>query len=525
MTKYPENILLSVWRIASEHADIGSSTSAIASLLIEKLPAEQFLVCEINSSQNHLEIITEGLPGRKRTLTGSKIDCSKNEIQKLQKWHTQGNILICNTHTPPLPKAFMETITRKNTTCDIMAGPIGGPDNLNGILIFTSKPNCRFDANHQAFFKTLLEPFSVVLQNDRRLRELSTFRKAAEADKQSLLAKLGRDRLTDEIVGVDSGLHEVMERIKLVARSNAPVLIFGETGSGKELIARVIHTRSQRANGAFIRVNCGAIPPELIDSQLFGHERGAFTGAVKHHKGWFERADGGTLLLDEIAELPPAAQVRLLRILQDGWLERVGGHEPIRVDVRIIAATHRDLAAMVADGKFREDLWYRIAVFPIVLPPLRQRRKDIPELACHFAKRAAIRFGLTPVMPAKEALSLLSSYDWPGNVRELASVMDRAAILGNGVSLEIAKALGVTPQVSGAGAQYGRSDSKSSNVPVPLEEAIRRHIETALTITGGQVEGARGAASLLKINPNTLRAKMRKMGINRRKFKNTDPAA
>ena len=190
-----------------------------------------------------------------------------------------------------------------------------------------------------------------------------------------------------------------MERVELVSKSDVPVLIFGETGSGKEVVARAIHNRSPRAKRPFIRVNCGAIPHELIDSQLFGHEKGAFTGATETRQGWFERADGGTLLLDELGELPLAAQVRLLRILQDGWLDRVGGQRPISVDVRIVAATHRDLPAMVAAGQFREDLWYRLAVFPIVLPPLRERREDIPELARHFAQRAATRFGLYPAEP------------------------------------------------------------------------------------------------------------------------------
>jgi transcriptional regulator with GAF, ATPase, and Fis domain len=186
----------------------------------------------------------------------------------------------------------------------------------------------------------LLEPFSVALENDRRLRETEALREAAEADKRSLLTRLGRRQLTDQIVGAEAGLGAVMERVELVARSDAPVLIFGETGTGKELIARAIHGRSNRSAGPFHRVNCGAIPPELIDSQLFGHEQGAFTGAVELRRGGFERADGGTLFLDEIGELPLAAQVRLLRILQDGQLERVGGQKAIHLDVRIVAATH-----------------------------------------------------------------------------------------------------------------------------------------------------------------------------------------
>jgi transcriptional regulator with GAF, ATPase, and Fis domain len=354
---------------------------------------------------------------------------------------------------------------------------------------------------------------------------MAAMRAAAEADKQSLLKRLGRKELTDIVIGENSGLQHVIERVRLVARSDAPVLILGETGTGKEVIARMIHSQSERASGPFLRVNCGAIPPDLIDSQLFGHERGAFTGAVESRQGWFERADGGTLLLDEAGELPLAAQVRLLRILQDGWLERVGGHEPLHVNVRMIAATHRDLAAMVADGQFREDLWYRIAVFPIRLPPLRERAEDIPELARHFAERAATRFVLpsAPLTPAD--IQLLASYAWPGNIRELAAVIDRAAILGNGKRLEVAQALGATatpPAAPQAPPSLGTPQRPAELLS--LDEAMRRHIESVLVITCGRIEGRRGTAALLKINPHTLRARMRKLGIDWAKYRTEDNA-
>ena len=413
------------------------------------------------------------------------------------------------------------------TEGDVLVGPLSVRGECSGVLVLVAAPQRAFNVRHLALMRVLLDPFSVALDNDRRLREMAALREAAEADKRSLLTRLGRNKLVDTIVGAGSGLRAVMERVELVARSDVPVLVFGETGSGKELLARAIHTRSSRSAGPVIRVNCGAIPPELIDSELFGHEKGAFTGAVERRKGWFERADGGTLLLDEIAELPPAAQVRLLRILQDGWLERVGGQQSVHVDVRIVAATHRDLAAMVADGRFREDLWYRIAVFPVVLPPLRERCDDIPELARHFAERAATRFGLPLAMPSPEEIGLLTSYPWPGNVRELAAVIDRAAILGDGKRLEVAKALGVTAGPTGSPTRDDKQQSArlpSSPEIVPLDTAMRQHIEATLAVTKGRIEGPYGAAVLLKINPHTLRARMRRLGIDWKRFRGTSPS-
>ena len=235
-------------------------------------------------------------------------------------------------------------------------------------------------------------------------------------------------------------------------------------------------------------MNCGAIPAGLIDSELFGHERGSFTGAAQQRKGWFERADGGTLFLDEIGELPLAAQVRLLRILQDGSFERVGGTRPLHADVRIVAATHRDLHAMVSEGTFREDLWYRLAVFVIHLPPLRERPEDIAALATHFALRAATRFGLPALVPTRDDVSLLAGYAWPGNIRELGAVMDRAVLLGQGRALEVAKALG--PAGAGAAPAAPResvvarpADAEPVAASAALDAAMARHIESALART------------------------------------------
>ncbi len=298
-----------------------------------------------------------------------------------------------------------------------------------------------------------------------------------------------------------------------VAPTDVPVLILGETGSGKELLARAVHERSPRRAGPLVRVNCGAIAPDLMDSELFGHERGAFTGAIAERRGWFERAHGGTLFLDEIGDLPPAAQVRLLRVLQEGEFERVGGHELLRADVRLVAATHGDLRRMVELGQFRQDLWYRISVFPVQLPPLRERKGDLPELATHLVATTCARHGVPQLRLTEADLQLLNRHDWPGNVRELAAVIERAALLGRGQRLELVAALALNaPLVAPAAGEIVQTAEPQPHST--LVEAQRRHIEGALRQARGRIEGAGGAAERLAVNPHTLRARMRKMGLN-----------
>ena len=324
---------------------------------------------------------------------------------------------------------------------------------------------------------------------------------------------------SEPLIGARSGLSGVIDRVEMVSRSDAPVLLFGETGTGKEVVARLIHQQSGYRHGPFRRVNCGAIAPELIDSELFGHEKGAFTGATTQRQGWFEQADGGTLFLDEVGELAPAAQVRLLRVVQDGEVVRVGGERPIRVNVRLVAATHRDLPEMVEARAFRDDLYYRLAVFPIVIPPLRDRPEDIRPFAEYFARRASDRFGVRPVDVSDEDVRLLTDYRWPGNVREMAAVIDRAVLLGQGRTLDVAAALGrgLSPRVAAAPAAGGAPAGGPSFLS--LDEAMRLHVEAALSHAGGRIEGPQGAARLLRINPHTLRARMRKLGIDWAKYR------
>lgn len=314
----------------------------------------------------------------------------------------------------------------------------------------------------------------------------------------------------EEIVGSSEALREILAQISQVAATDSTVLIQGETGTGKELIARAIHNRSKRANRAFIRANCAAIPPSLIASELFGHEKGAFTGASHRRLGRFESADGGTIFLDEVGELPQETQISLLRVLQEREFERVGGNRSIHVDVRVLAATNRDLSAAVDEGSFRKDLFYRLNVFPIQVPPLRDRGDDVPLLVEYFVDRYAKKAGKHIRRIEKRTLQLLQSYNWPGNVRELQNVIERAVIVCDGDTFRVdASWLTRTAPISKSRRPFAAN----------LAEREKAMIENALRETKGVISGPAGAAVKLGLPRQTLESKIRKLGINRYRFK------
>jgi PAS domain S-box-containing protein len=307
----------------------------------------------------------------------------------------------------------------------------------------------------------------------------------------------------DEIVGHSPALTAVLDHVRVVGPTDATVLITGETGTGKELIARAIHSASRRRDKPLIKMNCAALPTGLVESELFGHEKGAFTGAIARHVGRFELADGGTIFLDEVGELPLETQAKLLRVLQEGEIDRIGGKQGVKVNVRVIAATNRDLAQSVRDKTFREDLFYRLNVFPIPLPALRERVEDIPLLATYFADRFAGRLGKTIHGIQADTMERLKRYSWPGNIRELENIIERAVILATGAEIAVSPEMlpAITlPPTSSAG---------------NLESVERDHIVAMLEQARWVIEGTKGAAQLLGLHPNTLRSRMKKLGISR----------
>ena len=339
---------------------------------------------------------------------------------------------------------------------------------------------------------------------EKAYREIAALKDQLEAENTYYREKIQAVEGSGELLGQSDPMKYLHFRIRQVAPSDTTVVILGETGTGKELVAEAIHSLGPRKDRPLVKVNCAALPPSLAESELFGHEKGAFTGSTAQRKGRFELADGGTLFLDEVGELPPELQAKLLRVLQDGTFERVGGHRTLKVDVRVIAATNRNLARDVAAGRFREDLWYRLNVFPISVPPLRQRKEDIPTLARAFVDRACQRLGKPFFEIPRAVIDALQGRDWPGNVRELQNLMEQSVLVSEGPTLRL-------PEQG----PFEVPGSPTLSALRSLEEVERRHILEVLESAGWKLEGADGAAALLGLKPSTLRSRMQKLDIRR----------
>lgn len=358
------------------------------------------------------------------------------------------------------------------------------------------------DPGHLEFLQLVATQIAYAVDHVKAYEQIDRLRHQLARENEYLVEELKLTHNFGAMIGISAAFRKGMAQAEAVGPTSTTVLITGETGTGKELMARAIHELSARRDKPFIRVNCAALPMGLVESELFGHERGAFTGADQRRPGRFELANGGTLFLDEIGEMPLEAQAKLLRVLEDGMVDRVGGTRPVPVDVRVIAATNSDLVAAVSEGQFRSDLYYRLHVFPILLSPLRERREDIPLLARHFLEAYRVKLKRPALELSAESMDRLTGYGWPGNVRELQNVIERAVILARSPVIEIEPQFLITPTSPA---------EPSSN----LTDMERRHIVRVLESTHWRIYGPQGAAAQLGMNPSTLRSRMKKLGVSR----------
>jgi formate hydrogenlyase transcriptional activator len=400
--------------------------------------------------------------------------------------------------------------------------PLSRPTGPLGVFVLGSTRKNAFHTEDLTLLKEVAAQFAVSLENHRTTTEIDALKQRLADERKFLESNVGPEGPFAEIVGDSPALKRVLDQVSTVAPSNATVLILGETGTGKELVARAIHRLSRRKDGPFIKVNCAAIPTGLLESELFGHERGAFTGAVSQKIGRMELANGGTLFLDEIGEIPLDLQPKLLRVLQDQEFERLGSNRTIKVDLRLVAATNRDLAKGMALHEFRSDLFYRLSVFPIRVPPLSERREDLPLLIRFFVRKFALRMDRNIETIPKETMKVLTEWSWPGNVRELENLMERSVILSDGnvlhVPLSEMQGESHTPGQPEQSPDRSSSHSPGRGQDNSLDNAEREHILRVLRETHGVLSGPDGAARRLGLKRTTLQSKMQRLKITRKDY-------
>jgi formate hydrogenlyase transcriptional activator len=385
-----------------------------------------------------------------------------------------------------------------------VSAPMAIKGKIIGTLNIGSRVPGQYGAEDASLLAAIAEQVALAIENLLAYEEIAALKARLEEEKVYLQEEVRTEAAFGDVIGESPAVLDVLASVRHVAKTDSTVLVTGETGTGKELIVRAIHDLSRRKDKLLVKVNCAALPAGVIESELFGHERGAFTGALTRKVGRFELANRGTLFLDEVGDLPLELQAKLLRVLQDGEFERVGGTQTLKVDVRLIAATNRDLERAVSEERFRADLYYRLNVFPIVIPPLRERKQDIPRLARHFAMLYASKMGKNVGTVSADVLKRLAAYDWPGNVRELQNIIERTVILSPTGRFELGDL--VAAPAGGSPKQHARG----------LEDVERQHIVGVLEETGWRVSGERGAAKILGLKRTTLEARMKKLGILRR---------
>jgi transcriptional regulator with GAF, ATPase, and Fis domain len=483
------------------------------------VPLDMIVLCHYYPDQHKHVVLASATAEGGFLLNYATTETDNGHSYILKTRESESDVVITDqAETHPSTQELISTgaIPKQSSMLTLMLRLEGA---VVGAVSLFARGHNRYNRKHAGIISLLKHPLAIALSNSIRYQELKELKELLTEENRFFQSEL-RQIAGEEIIGADFGLRSVMQMARQVAPLSSPVLLLGETGTGKEVIANAIHQLSSRSSGPFIKVNCGAIPQGLVDSELFGHEKGAFTGATQQKRGRFERAKGGTIFLDEVAELHPGTQVRLLRVLQEKVIERVGGTEPIVVDIRVIAATHRDLDTLIRSGQFREDLYYRLKVFPIVIPPLRERKPDVPSLVHHFIRKKSLQMGLNSSSSlAPGALESLMEHDWPGNVRELENVVERALVLSRGQAIafnDLTTSRQSRSSLARTGSERPEGQSKEplSQKPLSLDEVMTAHILRVMEMTGGKIGGNQGAAELLQINPSTLRKRMRKLGIS-----------
>ena len=512
-------VLLDVNRAIGRHLERDELFGAMAACLRNVFETDRFGI--------ELPIEGERLQGHLLTPSGERKQPTRVKVLPAQgtacNWVLQNRKWLVSSTREELRERFPLTfeVMAKENMESLCAMPLVSNDRPRGVLFFMAAREAAYGGLRRGLLEQVTSAVAVALDDCLAHEEVRRLRDQLAAENAYLQEEIRSEHNFQEIVGNSQPLRHVLSQVTQVASTDATVLIYGETGTGKELIARAIHARSERRGRPLVKVNCGAISAGLVESELFGHVKGAFTGAIQRRTGRFELANGGTLFLDEVSELPLDTQVKLLRVLQEGEFEPLGSSHSVRVDVRIITACNVDLAGAVAAGKFRSDLFYRLNVFPVRVPPLRERGSDVRELALFFVTSFARKFGKRIESVSEETLKRLSDYAWPGNIRELQNIIERAVILCSGSVFRLDQDL--VPAVNTAETMKSQClptlpavKADPSTPPITLEEAERQHILSVLEHAKGVIDGPNGAAKILDMHPNTLRSRMKKLGVQRR---------
>jgi len=521
-----QTALLEINRAVARHLHRDELFATLAECLRDLLPSDRF----------GIELPVDNGKLRAHVLSSRNAKTAPVQIEELPsagtacRWTEETRQWLIASSREELRERFPVTfdVMKREGMQSVCAIPLLSDQRCLGVLFFMAVREAAFQELRRDLLDQVGSAVAVALDHCLTYEEVRDLRDRLVRENVYLQEEIRREHPFEELVGSSPTLLAALRKVDQVAPANTSVLILGETGTGKELIARALHSRSPRRDRPLVKVNCSAISAGLVESELFGHVKGAFTGALERRVGRFELADGGTIFLDEVGELPLETQVKLLRVLQEQEFEPVGSSRTIRVDVRVIAATNRDLQEAVRTGRFRPDLFYRLNVFPIEIPPLRERRADIPQLVMFFLSRFSRNLGKQISAVAPETMQHLSAYEWPGNVRELQNVIERAVVLCEGPVLEIdpdlvplsAAPSRASEPMTPSGSAEARPANEVAGVRAaasdgiaPLEEMERRHIVAALEATAGVIHGPKGAARLLKLHPNTLRSRMEKLGI------------